>query len=131
MLLRYLKGLAYNSVAELRYYNSFVLHPMFVECQEVLTDGGKKGAWNIGPTKFDKGLKRMQRYGVILERLISPEASFPVFGRSITYRTGVLQPLVLLALRGWLPITLSGLHQHNRGLRRRHGMEKNFLKIMQ
>lgn len=89
------------------YYNSFVLHPMFVECQEVLTDGGKKGAWNIDPTKFDKGLKRMQRYGVILERLISPEGSFPVFGRSITYRTGVLQPLALLAWRGWLPEELS------------------------
>lgn len=28
---------------------------------------------------------------------------FPVFGRSITYRTGVLQPLALLSLRGWLP----------------------------
>lgn len=89
------------------YYNSFVLHPMFVECQEVLTDGGKKGAWNIDPTKFGKGLKRMQRYGVILERLISPEGSFPVFGRSITYRTGVLQPLALLAWRGWLPEELS------------------------
>lgn len=85
------------------YYNSFVLHPMFVECQEILTDGGKNGAWNIDPTKFGKGLKRMQRYGVILERLISPEGSFPVFGRSITYRTGVLQPLALLAWRGWLP----------------------------
>ena len=89
------------------YYNSFVLHPMFLECQEVLTDGGKKGAWNIDPTKFGKGLKRMQRYGVILERLISPEGSFPVFGRSITYRTGVLQPLALLAWRGWLPEELS------------------------
>lgn len=89
------------------YYNSFVLHPMFVECQEVLTDGGKKGAWNIDPTKFDKGLKRMQRYGVILERMISPEGSFPVFGRSITYRTGILQPLALLAWRGWLPEELS------------------------
>lgn len=89
------------------YYNSFVLHPMFVECQEVLTDGGKRGAWNIDPTKFGKGLKRMQRYGVILERLISPEGSFPVFGRSITYRTGILQPLALLAWRGWLPEELS------------------------
>lgn len=89
------------------YYNSFVLHPMFVECQEVLTNGGKRGAWNIDPTKFGKGLKRMQRYGVILERLISPEGSFPVFGRSITYRTGILQPLALLAWRGWLPEELS------------------------
>lgn len=89
------------------YYNSFVLHPMFVECQEVLTNGGKRGAWNIDPKNFGKGLKRMQRYGVILERLISPEGTFPVFGRSITYRTGVLQPLAFLAWREWLPEELS------------------------
>lgn len=48
-------------------------------------------------------MKRMQRFGMILERFISPEGTFPVFGRSITYRTGVLQPLALLAWRGWLP----------------------------
>lgn len=33
--------------------------------------------------------------------------AFPVFGRSITYRTGTLQPLALLAWRGWLPKELS------------------------
>ena len=40
---------------------------------------------------------------MILERFISPEGALPVFGRSITYRTGTLQPLALLAWRGWLP----------------------------
>lgn len=85
------------------YYNSFVLHPMYVECEEVVTNGGKRGAWNHPAHKFQQGVKRMQRYGVILERLISPEGTFPVYGRSITYRSGVLQPLALLAWRGWLP----------------------------
>lgn len=85
------------------YYNSFVLHPMYVECQEIMTDGGRKGGWNLDAKNFGKGVKRMQRYGMILERLISPEGAFPVVGRSITYRTGVLQPLALLAWRGWLP----------------------------
>ncbi len=89
------------------YYNSFVLHPMYVECQEVMTDGGKKGGWNLDAKNFDKGVRRMQRFGMILERLISPEGAFPVFGRSITYRTGTLQPLALLAWRGWLPEELS------------------------
>lgn len=89
------------------YYNSFVLHPMFVECQELMTKGGKKGGWNLKARNFDLGVKRMQRFGVILERLISPEGAFPVFGRSITYRTAVLQPLALLAWRGWLPKELS------------------------
>ncbi|WP_291530327.1 DUF2264 domain-containing protein [Bacteroides sp. UBA939] len=86
------------------YYNSFVLHPMYVECLEVLVDAGKnnniRNPWN---GHFQKSLQRMQRFGMILERFISPEGTFPVFGRSITYRTAVLQPLALLSLRGWLP----------------------------
>lgn len=85
------------------YYSSYVLHPMFVECLDVLTDGGKKKIWNGPSCTFDTALRRMQRFGIILERLISPEGTFPVFGRSITYRTGTMQPLALLVWRGWLP----------------------------
>lgn len=85
------------------YYNSFVIHPMYVECLEEMTDGGKKAIWNVKGGNFSTAVKRMQRFGMILERFISPEGTYPVFGRSITYRTAVLQPLGLLALRGWLP----------------------------
>ncbi len=85
------------------YYNSFVLHPMYVECLEVFTNGGKNKIWNAGGCDFARAQRRMQRFGMILERFISPEGTFPVFGRSITYRTGTLQPLALLAWRGWLP----------------------------
>ena len=85
------------------YYNSFVIHPMYVECLEVMTNGGKQNIWNVKGGNFPNVLKRMQRFGMILERFVSPEGTFPVFGRSITYRTGVLQPLALLSLRGWLP----------------------------
>ena len=85
------------------YYKSFVIHPMYVECLEVMTNGGKQNIWNVKGGNFPNALKRMQRFGMILERFVSPEGTFPVFGRSITYRTGVLQPLALLSLRGWLP----------------------------
>lgn len=85
------------------YYNSFVIHPMYVECLEVMTNGGKQNIWNVKGGNFPNALKRMQRFGMILERFVSPEGTFPVFGRSITYRTGVLQPLALLSFRGWLP----------------------------
>ena len=85
------------------YYNSFVLHPMYVECLEVMTNAGKNKIWNVSGGNFPKAQKRMQRFGMILERFISPEGAFPVFGRSITYRTAVLQPLALLAWREWLP----------------------------
>ena len=47
--------------------------------------------------------KRMQRYASFQERYISPEGTYPVFGRSSTYRAGMFQPLVKLALEDSLP----------------------------
>lgn len=85
------------------YYNSFVIHPMYVECLGVMTNEGKNKIWNAPDCNYDRAMKRMQRFGMILERFISPEGAFPVFGRSITYRTGVLQPLALLAWKQQLP----------------------------
>ena len=89
------------------YYGSYVLHPMYVECLETFTDGGRRKIWNAPRCTFQSGLKRMQRFGMMLERMISPEGTFPVFGRSITYRTGTMQPLALLSWRKWLPEELS------------------------
>lgn len=83
------------------YYNSFVIQPMYVGCLQLRATN----KW--GKASYETGLKRMQRFGVILERLISPEGTFPVFGRSITYRTGVLQPLAMLAWQEKLPSELS------------------------
>ena len=85
------------------YYNSFVLHPMYIEPLEIMTNAGKSKIWNAPDCDYNRAKKRMQRFGMILERFISPEGALPVFGRSITYRTGTLQPLALLAWRGWLP----------------------------
>ncbi len=89
------------------YYNSYVIHPMYVECLEALTGGGKYGGAAYSAADFNEAVGRMQRFGMILERLISPEGTYPAVGRSITYRTGVLQPLAMLAWRGWLPGELS------------------------
>lgn len=82
------------------YYNSYVIQPMYVEVLQVLVD--KKVRLrdkNLQQVERNLSLakKRMQRFGVILERFISPEGAMPLFGRSITYRTGTLQPLALLA----------------------------------
>lgn len=88
------------------YYGSFVIHPMYLESLEVYTDGGKNKR-NAPGCDFERAKKRMQRFGMILERFISPEGTFPVFGRSITYRTGAMQPLAMLAWREWLPKELS------------------------
>lgn len=92
----------------LDYYNSFVIHPMYIESLEVYTQAGKRTKiWNMPLCDYQKAIKRAQRFGMILERFISPEGTFPVVGRSITYRTGALQTLSLLAWRGWLPEELT------------------------
>lgn len=83
------------------YYNSFVIHPMYIGCLQIRV--GSRGEKD----DYKEALRRMQRYGVILERMISPEGTFPVFGRSITYRTAVLQPLAWLAWKEQLPSELS------------------------
>lgn len=93
------------------YYNSFVIQPMYSEVVDVIrqckgdsyrllhrvgpNDGGERRAAQL--------LERMQKFGVILERFISPEGTFPVFGRSIPYRMATMQPLALLAWQKQLP----------------------------
>ena len=88
------------------YYNSFALHPMYFEALDELTESGKKQKDWAG-CSYEKSIKRMQLFGCILERFISPEGAFPVLGRSITYRTGVFQPLALLVWKGLLPKELT------------------------
>jgi hypothetical protein len=88
------------------YYNSYVIQPMYVQVLQVfagrkarLHDNGLDAALR----DLGRARKRMQRYGVILERFISPEGTFPLFGRSMTYRLGVFQPLTFLAWKEELP----------------------------
>lgn len=106
------------------YYNSFVIQPMYFEIQEVML--AKK---RITPDRLDVALKRMQRYSQILERFVSPEGTFPVFGRSITYRMAVFQPLSLLAWRTKLPADLPEGQVRNAMttvMKRIFASEKNF-----
>lgn len=81
------------------YYNSFVIQPMLWEEMTVLRD--LKAPSRM--VNYDDVTVRMQRYASILERMVSPEGTFPVFGRSMTYRLGVFQPLALLAWKEKLP----------------------------
>ncbi|MDR2475466.1 MAG: DUF2264 domain-containing protein [Bacteroidales bacterium] len=88
------------------YYNSYVIQPMYVQVLNHLVKRELR-LRDKHPSVVQKNLeiarKRMQRFGIILERFISPEGSFPVFGRSMTYRLGVFQPLALLAWKELLP----------------------------
>ncbi|MEO7313331.1 MAG: DUF2264 domain-containing protein [Chitinophagaceae bacterium] len=83
------------------YYNSYVIHPMMVDTLAIMSQYGL-----ATKAAYDLALKRMQRYGVGQERMISPEGTFPPIGRSLTYRTGSFQALSQLALMEQLPVDI-------------------------
>ena len=80
------------------YYGSYVIHPMYLETMAAMIDAGYDYE-----DDYARALKRTQRFAMILERMISPEGTFPVFGRSSTYRISAMQPLGLIALYDKLP----------------------------
>jgi hypothetical protein len=80
------------------YYNSFVIHPMLLDVLGACD--GARPAW----TELARpALDRARRYAAIQERLIGPDGSFPVVGRSMAYRCGAFQLLAQMALRRTLP----------------------------
>ena len=84
------------------YYSSYVFHAMYLETLQAMQDA--KMNTRIDYKKYyDRALPRAQKMAIILERFISPEGTFPVFGRSIPYRLAALQPLALMAWYGTLP----------------------------
>jgi len=57
----------------------------------------------IWSSNFYKALGRSQQYDEVLEHSISPEATFPVLGRSSVYRIAVFQLVGYLATHDELP----------------------------
>ena len=86
----------------LDYYNSLVIHPMFTETLQVLKKHGLDGA-DFLPTQTE----RHARLAAQLERMISPEGTYPVTGRSIVYRFGSFHALADAALLHILPASVS------------------------
>lgn len=80
------------------YYNSYVIGPMLVYIIKII--GRECAEWETLEVSI---LKRAKRYGEILERLISPEGTFPVIGRSMAYRSGAFHHLAQMALQKNLP----------------------------
>lgn len=81
------------------YYNSYVIQPMYLEVCQVFASQTNVVSTNLAA----KVLNRAQRYAEVQERLISPEGTFPVIGRSSDYRFGAFQLLADLSLRRQLP----------------------------
>ncbi|MDQ8005873.1 MAG: DUF2264 domain-containing protein [Pedobacter sp.] len=84
------------------YYNSYVIHPMFIEVLKVMKDANVVQKINYDET-YAVEVKRAQRYAEIQEMLISPEATYPAIGRSIVYRFGAFHLLSKIALMKTLP----------------------------
>ena len=80
------------------YYNSYVIQPMLLEVLRVCAEK-QNPLGDLRP----KILARARRYAAVQERLISPEGTFPVIGRSSAYRFGALQLLADISLQRKLP----------------------------
>jgi len=79
------------------YYNSFVIQPMLIDI--IRHVGGEEDWKALEPAIWT----RAKRHAAILERLISPEGTYPPIGRSLSYRFGAMQGLAQMALLHALP----------------------------
>ena len=80
------------------YYNAYVIQPMLLDILAVV--GDETPELRNFRTEVHQ---RAQRYAAIQERLIAPDGTFPVIGRSIAYRAGAFQGLAAVALHHELP----------------------------
>lgn len=76
------------------YYNSFVIQPMYVDLLDLFGDSEEEYR-----LLKDKVITRASRYASVLERMIAPDGTYPVIGRSICYRFGAFQMLAQAALQ--------------------------------
>ena len=83
------------------YYNSYVIHPMLLDVIRTLHPVMNRDGYADRMEAIT--MKRARRYAAIQERMINIDGTFPVIGRSITYRTGAFQTLAQIALMDHLP----------------------------
>lgn len=81
---------------QMSYYNSLVFHPGLCDILDLVSD--LDSHWDSHSIMRD----RCQHHAEWLERIISPEGTFPSFGRSATYRMGVFYALGYACLHGYI-----------------------------
>ena len=84
------------------YYNSFVIQPMYVDLVNLMGERHPE----IEAMRESVN-RRAARHAAQLERMIGPEGSYPIIGRSICYRFGAFQMLAQAALEHMLEPPLS------------------------
>lgn len=92
-----------GSDASQDYLNSAVIHPMLNDILMVMRK------YDIEEGEFlDRQLMRSSRLSSQLERMISPEGTYPVIGKSVAYRSGVFHTLAQISLFKILPRNRAG-----------------------
>jgi hypothetical protein len=81
------------------YYNSYVIQPFLLAVLDVV--GVRYREFSLRMTRI------AQRYAELQERMIGVDGSYPVTGRSITYRCGAFHALADVAARRQLPASLA------------------------
>ena len=84
------------------YYNSFVIHPILTDVLAVMKKHNIEGA-----DFYETQIKRHSRFAEQLERMISPEGTYPVIGRSIAYRFGAFHALSQASLLNIMPADIT------------------------
>ncbi len=83
---------------EAGFYNSLIIHPMLNDILSVMRKYGLQDGEFL-----DVQLMRSSRLASQLERVISPEGTYPLIGKSLSYRCGVFHLLSQAALLKILP----------------------------
>ena len=87
---------------EVGYFNSLVIHPMLNDILRVMRK------YSLRDGEFlDVQLMRSSRLSSQLERMISPEGTYPLLGKALSYRCGIFHLLSQAALLKILPRNIS------------------------
>ena len=98
---------------ELDYYNSYVMQPMLTVLVKMFHDRyvEKHSLYSadepVGDMMYRLVMNRFKRYARIQEMSVSPDGSYPPFGRSIVYRCGAFHALAQASLWDILPDEVS------------------------
>lgn len=77
-------------------YNSFVIQPMLWDIVAAMERAGRPEAKSF----LQRMKPRFRRHADILERLIAPDGTYPLVGRSVCYRFGFFQHLAMSVMLG-------------------------------
>ena len=76
------------------YYNSFVIHPMYIDVIRTFDRYAEL---------LPEAIRRAKRYSAILEKMIAPDGTYIIIGRSSVYRFGAFQLLSQSVLQDFIP----------------------------